>query len=175
MFLCFSYLEQSGYNLLRAVETGDVGMVGRLLSFGVSQDVRSSNDIFNGRPLHVTARNNSTEVAQLLIIHRADIEARNDDNQTPLCETARNNCTEVAQLLITHVADSEARNINNQTPLYAAAINNSTEVAQLLITHRADIEARDEYNRTPLGVARNSRRNTEAVIRLFTEHTANTS
>ena len=179
MFSCFSYLEQPGYNLLRAVETGDYGMVAWLLSSGVSPDVRNSNDIFNRTSLHEAAINNSTEVAQLLITHKADIEARDKDNRTPI---QRYNSTEVAQLLITHKADIKqgmntmkrlftrlhlttaqllithkadiaARNEYNETPIHQA-FNNSTEVAQLLITHKeADIEARVEFNQTPLHLA----------------------
>ena len=93
MFSCFSYLEQPDFDLLRAVEIGDVETVGRLLSLGFSPDVRSS-DIYNRTPLHLAAINNSTEVAQLLITHKADIEARGRDNQTALHRAAENNSTE---------------------------------------------------------------------------------
>ena len=102
---------------------------------------------------------------------KTDIEARGEDNKTPLFAAAFGNSTEVAQLLITHKTDIEARDEHNTTLLFAAAFNNSAEVAQLLITHKADIEARNKDNQTPLDVARNSWRNTEAVIRLLMEHT----
>ena len=174
LFSCFSYLEQLGYDLLGAVETGNIGMVGRLLFSGISTDVRNNNE-YNHTPLHLAAYNNNTEVAQLLITHKADIEARDEYNRTPLHLAAWANSTEVAQLLITHKADIEARDKYNNTPLHLAAENNSTEIAQLLITHKADIEARGEYNRTPLEVARNSFMDTEAVIRLLMEHAANIS
>ena len=83
--------------------------------------------------------------------------------------------TEVALLLITHKADIEARNKYNSSPLHSAALNNSTEVAKLLIIHKADIEARNKYNRTPLEVARNSYKDTKAVIGLLLKHAANIS
>ena len=80
VFSCFSNLEQPGYDLLRAVETGDVGMVGRLFSLGVLPDLPSS-DWFGRRPLHMAAIYNNTEIAQLLITHKAYIKARDEDNQ----------------------------------------------------------------------------------------------
>ena len=83
LFSCFSFLEQLGYDLLGAVETGNVGMVGRLLSLGISPDADSS-DIFNRTPLHLAVLKDSTEIAQLLITHKADIEARGEYNRTPL-------------------------------------------------------------------------------------------
>ena len=96
-------------------------------------------------------------------------------NNTPLHLAARYNSTQIAQLLITHKADIEARDEDNNTPLHLAARYNCTEIAQLLITHKADIEARDKYNCTPVEKARNSWRNTEAVIRLLMKHGANNS
>ena len=62
-------------------------------------------------PLHRAALCNSTEIAQLLIAHKADIEARNKYNNTPLHLAALYNSTEIAQLLITHKADIEARQL----------------------------------------------------------------
>ena len=81
--------------------------------------------------------NNSKEVAQLLITHEADIEARNKYNRTPLYEAAWNNSKEVAQLLITHEADIEARDKYNQTPVDVArkSWRNTEAVIRLLMEH----------------------------------------
>ena len=139
MFSCFSYLEQLCYNLLRAVETGDVGAVGRLLSLGVSPDFCIS-DIINRHSLHVAAIKNSTEIARLLITHKANIEARDKYNQTPLFVTAIYNSTEVVQLLIAHKADIEARDKDNLTPLDVArnSSKNTESVIGLLMKHTAN-------------------------------------
>ena len=59
-------------------------------------------------PLHAAARYNRTEVAQLTITHVADIEARDEYNQTPL-DVARNiwsNTESVIGLLIKHTANT---------------------------------------------------------------------
>ena len=144
MFFCFSYVGQLS-DIFGAIANGDVEMVGRLLLSGVSINVRT-NDKYKTTPLHLAAGYNRSEIAQLLITHKADIEARDEYNNTPLHLAASNNSTEIAQLLITHKADIEARDEYNDTLLHRAARYNSTEIAQLLITHKADIEARGEYN-----------------------------
>ena len=85
--------------------------------------------------------NNSKEVAQLLITHEADIEARNKGNETPLFAAALNNSKEVAQLLITHEADIKARDKYNQTPLDVArliSLGKTKAVIQLLMEHAAN-------------------------------------
>ena len=83
MVSCFSYLGKFR-NIFQAVERGDLEMVGWLLSHGFSANVHDKDSFFFETPLHVAARNNNTEVAQLLITHKADIEARDRFNQTPL-------------------------------------------------------------------------------------------
>ena len=122
VFSCFSYLEQLDHDLFEGALT-DVGIVSRLLSLGVSPDVRDSG-FFNQAALQVAAFNNSKEAAQLLITHKADIEARDEDNKTPLFAAAFSNSTEVARLLITHKADIEARDKYNEKPLFAARYHN---------------------------------------------------
>ena len=42
-------------------------------------------------PLHEPAINNSTDFVQLLITHKADLEARDKDNRTALHEAALKN------------------------------------------------------------------------------------
>ena len=82
-------------------------MVGQLLSLGVSPDIRGS-DCPRSAHLHEAARNNNTEVAQLLITHKADIEARDKYNQTPL-DVAGNsyrNTKSVICLLMKHTANT---------------------------------------------------------------------
>ena len=122
VFSCFSYLEQLDHDLFEGALT-DVGIVSRLLSLGVSPEVRDSG-FFNQAALQVAAFNNSKEAAQLLITHKADIEARDEDNKTPLFAAAFSNSTEVARLLITHKADIEARDKYNEKPLFAARYHN---------------------------------------------------
>ena len=148
VFSCFSYLEQLDHDLFEGA-LPDLRIVSRLLSLGVSPDVRDSG-FFNQTALQVAAFNNSKEAAQLLITHKADIEARDEDNKT--FWAAYGNSKVVAQSLIIHIARMEARDKYIETPLFWAAYGNSKEVAQLLITlftHKADIEARDKCNETP--------------------------
>ena len=72
VFSFFSDVGQIG-DISRAIENGDVEMVGRLPLSGVSSDVRTSDE-FDHKTLHIAAQHNSTEVAQLLITHKATIK-----------------------------------------------------------------------------------------------------
>ena len=60
-------------------------------------------------PLHDAARKNSLEVAQVLLAHGADVNARDHHETAPLHVAARNNSLEGAQVLLAHGADVNAR------------------------------------------------------------------
>ncbi len=80
-------------------------------------------------PLHLAAFFGHIEVAELLLDHGADVNARSQSERF-----ARAN-----------------------TPLHAAAANRQLAVAELLVARGADVNARDGSGFTPLALAANSR------------------
>ena len=101
--------------------------------------------------LHLAMRPSTVQVAELLIAHGADVNARTKEGIMPLTFVAANNAVQVAELLIAHGADVNARTETGWTPLHSAASGNSVQVAELLIAHGADVNARYETNGwTPL-------------------------
>jgi ankyrin repeat protein len=128
-----------------AATWGDVDTVRHYLEQGVGANTRYiRQDTSGGTSLHLAG---SKEVAQILIAHGADFNAKDQEGLTPL-HTTRS--PEVAQLLIAHGADVNARDNNGQTPLYWTSWKRSPEVAQLLIAHGADVNAKDYQGRTLL-------------------------
>ena len=140
---------------------------------------------------------NSTESAQLLLEHGAEIEARDINNQTPLRYAAYYCSTEFVNILLKHGAEIEVTNCDNHTPLHKAAGNNSTDVVHLLLERGAEIQAKDADNdrplhfaaahnntgvkardinkQTTLNLARSNSGNSKEIIRLLMEHAAITS
>ncbi|XP_019638168.1 PREDICTED: death-associated protein kinase 1-like [Branchiostoma belcheri] len=126
----------------RAVERGDVQTVRRGLDAGVDVKERTS--------LHVASRYGQTAVAELLIKHGADLEARGEYEKTSLHVASGHGQTAVAELLIKHGADLEARDDDQDTPLHDAAVEGHTGTCELLIRHGADVTARSVDQDAPL-------------------------
>ncbi|XP_035678814.1 GA-binding protein subunit beta-2-like [Branchiostoma floridae] len=144
-----------------AVEKGDVQIVRRGLEAGVDVNVKRDWRHWNdSTPLHVASKYGQTEVAELLIEHKAEVDARAELLQsTPLHWAALMGRTGTCELLIRHGADVMARNklsvlnpplltltfppvqIQN-TPLHRAALEGHTGTCELLIRHGADVMAR---------------------------------
>ena len=80
-----------------------------LLKAGTNVNCRGGPWENKEAPLHHAARKNRLEVAQVLLAHGADVNARNKFERAPLHEAAYNNSLEVAQVLLAHGADVNAR------------------------------------------------------------------
>ena len=186
VFICFSipllsisdcsfvsYLEQLNNDLCQAAALGDVKMFGRILSCGVSPNVHGTT--LKSTPLHYASKSSSTESAKLLLERAAEIETRDNNNQTDLDCATWGNIRKFTQLLLERGAEIIAWDNYNQTPLHCATWGNSRESAQLLLERGAEIEARDNINHTPLNLAYSNTGNTKALIRLLVKNTLNTS
>lgn len=166
--------------LHNAVRIGDLDTVRALLKRGVNVD-ESMNGV---TPLHVAAGlgsyspgrkgvapPRSTEVAELLVEHGADVTARGANlgiGRTPLHGFAENGNTEMVALLIERGAEVNARDVDGRTPLHIAARWGYPEVAKLLIEAGADVNARVMDGSKPLRLA--TMNDHEEVAELLRQH-----
>ena len=167
-FCCFSYLEHRVYDICQSAETGDIKTVERLLLLGVSPNTQDHR--CNLTPLRHSATHNNTNLAKLLLKHNADIEARDEDEQTPLHTAIFNHGIDVLTFLLGKNADTTARGLDKETPLHTAVSCNNTEAAELLLSYKADIEAKDKNNQTPLHNA--AKYSKTAMVQLLLKHKA---
>jgi ankyrin repeat protein len=134
-----------------------------------SQDVNARGFWREETPLHVASRLGLMETARVLLIHGADTEAlENEDECSPLERATEKGHVELVQVLLEYGANVNAQDNNGRwTPLYMASGWGQSAVTQVLLSHGADVKARDKDNRTPLHYAGN-----EEVARLLLEHGA---
>ena len=147
---------------------GHLDVMRLLLDNGAEVDVYYDSA---GLLMHEASRHASGQaVVQLLLQYKADVNARNHENETPLHHASRHGGADVVQLLLEHKADVKARNHENETPLHHALRHGGTDVVQLLLECEADVNARNHENETPLHHALRNRG--ADVVRLLLEHKA---
>jgi len=78
-----------------------------LLKNGADVNATNNNDHWGTTPLHAAAHGNQRAIAELLIAHGANINAKNLNGRTPLQETEFHKAKPVANLLIKHGAAQE--------------------------------------------------------------------
>ena len=74
-------------------------------------------------------------VAELLLAHGPEVNARDDDSLTPLHGAAQEGYKDMVELLLANKADVNARDGDGRTPLHLAVQNGHKDVVKLLRQH----------------------------------------
>ena len=132
-------------------------MVVLLLDPGAKPDIVS----FGLTPLHLAALNGRTDIATLLLDHRANVNAKTrNGGLTPLDYAVTRGDLPMMKLLIARGAD-----VHRGTTLHIAVTSADMEIARLLLNSGADPNMRDEDGVTPLEVAvRRAKRETAELL-----------
>lgn len=113
---------------------GHFTLVKQLLDKGANPNIASNNQ-FKVAPIHSACAISAIDIAELLIKHGANVNAKQTQGVTPLHSAAHNGQTKLSKLLIDNGADINAKMDNGQTPLFMANEKNFQETAELLIRH----------------------------------------
>jgi ankyrin repeat protein len=132
-------------DLYSAAFLGDTKATAELIAMGA--DVNAKGKTTGPRditytPLLVATLLGYKDVAELLIAHGANINARFEDGITPLFVAVIQGRLNVVELLLDKGADVNAAVKDGQTPLDAAYANGHKDIASLLIAKGAKINGR---------------------------------
>jgi ankyrin repeat protein len=131
-----------------AAAAGDLAKVKALLKEN-PQLVFNKGD-FDMTPLHWAVLKGNKDVAELLLVNKADVNAKDNGGDTPLYYAAKHGYKEVIEFLLSNGSDVNATNKDGWTPLHIAASNGRKEIAELLLANKAEINAKNNKGLTPL-------------------------
>ena len=136
-----------------------------LLSKGAAPNAKT---IHGFTALHQASSQSAAKVIEILLAHRADVNAVDNDNVTPLNQAIRygNNDKrkEVVEILLKGGANVNTRSTRDgTTPLFNAISRNEVEIIKLLIAHGADLNITGAVGNIALYLARDSKAVTELL------------
>jgi len=114
---------------------------------------------------------NYLDFTWILLAHRADVNAQDNDQSTLLFLVSCKGLTEVAGLLLERGTSVHLQHDDGHTLLHCTSQYNHIDIMQLLLKHGADVGALDHTDSTPLHLA--SHRGALSAARLLLEHGAN--
>ena len=112
-------------------------------------------------PLFAALSEDHVEVAELLLEHGANVDARETTGETILLKVLTqpdHNLVRKVTFLLEHGADVNARDDNLRSPLYLAVHARKLEEARILLKHKADVNSPDSDGKTPLHILSKSPR-----------------
>lgn len=121
--------------------------VQRLLDAGADVNAVDDNDIAPLRLAH------TTEIANLLIEHDADVNTLSGDGWTPLMAAASRGDVTIVERLLCAGADPDATNPNGWTALHFAAKGGHAEIADLILIAGARPQPQNSEGDTPIAIA----------------------
>jgi ankyrin repeat protein len=130
----------------------NLNLVSDLITLGANVDWQDE-DNYNYTPLHLAVREESVEIARMLIDSGADLNLQDQWGYTPLHWAAIKGNEEIARMLIDAKADLDVQDNDGRTPLHRAASDGSVEIARMLIDAGSRKDIRDEDGRIPYDFA----------------------
>jgi len=104
--------------------------------------------------LHHAAELSSLEKATLLVENGANLEARDNEEQTPLLLASwQTNSIDMVSYLLQNGANVEKKDFIGSTALHGAARRGNVGLARILGSKGLSVNLQDEFRRTPLHIA----------------------
>lgn len=159
----------NGFTALYMAAESDYGaaVAEALLNYGADPNVRNAS---GQTALHQAASQGATKVIEILLAHKADINAADNSGYVPLLGAisyGMKNGRKPVEVLVNNGANVNAESARGETPLGNAIERDDIEILKLLIAHGANVKA-NKYGVSPLYLARDSKEITE----LLKEHEA---
>jgi ankyrin repeat protein len=119
-----------------AAEEGNIDVVKSLLERVAGNNGRNESDrtsfILDMTPLHKASQYGHPEVAQVLIDHGANLNARDQNHWTPIHYSAEHVHVGLVKLLLERGADVHAMNDEGGTPYHVSLQRGNREIADYL-------------------------------------------
>src|SRR5689334_8350052 len=122
--------QQAGNDIRKAAADGDADAVRSMIAKDPS--LASQRDPFGITPIHAAAANGRTQIVELLISAKADVNAKDTGGATPLISAAAANHPDTVAALLAHGADVSARGPGGKTAAQIADERGYKEVADAL-------------------------------------------
>lgn len=146
----FVSFQSSSQGIFDACRKGDTGAIKAMIK--VNPDTVNCRNESGFTPLIIAGYRGQLEVVELLLKHKADINAKSGEGTVLMGACFKGN-VELAALLIQHNADVNSANELGTTPLMYAILGQNIELIKLLLDNGALKDVKERSGKTALDYA----------------------
>ena len=150
---------------VKFIKLGNLKSITQVLQSDFYFGLMWKRDAFGGTPLHIAAGHGLTDVVELLLENKANVNALDKFGRTALIDALNSGKIELVSLLLANGCQVEIACRDGRTALHIAVLHDLKEVVKLLLENKANIEARDNRGSTPLHIA--VEHNQEQMVKLL--------
>ncbi|OXU29408.1 hypothetical protein TSAR_002204 [Trichomalopsis sarcophagae] len=108
----------------------------------------------NYTPLHFAVENKCVETVKLLLMHGANVSARDNKGMTPLHLGIIHRYERIVEMLLSSGSDGNVKTKTGMTPLHLAVERGIFEIVEILVQHNVDVNSVENLKlSTPLHLA----------------------
>lgn len=100
--------------------------------------------------IHESVSNDNIDLIALLLQNGANINLKDDEEETPLTVAILNESIDVIDFLLRHGSNPNLKDDEGETPLIRAISCKNIKIIELLLQHGADTGLKNAYGETPL-------------------------
>ncbi len=98
-----------------------------------------TNDTYNNRMIHIASQGKNIEILTMLIALKANINIKNNMEETPLHFAVLSKNIDNIDVLLTQGADASLKNINGETPMFYAMKTGSLSIINILYNNNSPL------------------------------------
>lgn len=132
-----------------ALLAGNIHNISALMGLGGNSDNFDEEHGFT--PLHMAVQRHDIKLLELLLRHKSNVNAVDNNSETPLLYAVANNELRAVRLLLKHGADITITDRHGNTALHLAVTGNSGPITEVLLNENVDaINDVNQFGHTPL-------------------------
>ena len=155
----------SGTAVYAAIQKNRPKFVALLIKYGANVDESHSA---GGEPaLYLACKKGFTEIVQMLLNHKIDLEAKPPGGSTALYRMVEKENLEMVQLLLSKGAKAETKSSGLCSAMFRAAEKGNVDLVRLLLAHGAEVDSKSPGGKTALMEIINDKKNLKMVTLLL--------
>ena len=138
----YTYLDDA--RVEQAIRESNISYVKEYITKYKNIDIQLTNNDYNNRMIHIASESSSTEILNMLIALKANLNIQNKLNETPIHFAVRSKNIDNIDILLSQGVDLSLKTIYDETPIFYAMKSGNLRIIKLLYNNNSPISNLDK-------------------------------